>query len=80
MFTIDDFKGLATDIGGIVGQGVSIYEQIKKAGKTTVPTPTATSAPKYNPNVSISDFAAKPYYPLLIGGAALLVIVLLLKK
>lgn len=75
------FKEFMSDIGGVVSQGVGIYEQIKTAGKKTTPTPTPTApVPGSNANLSLKDFAFQPYYPLLIGGAALLVVALLLRK
>jgi hypothetical protein len=36
--------------------------------------------PPINYGISAADFAFKPYYPLLIGGAVLLIVALLLKK
>lgn len=81
MFSIADFKSIASEIGGVINEGVGIYEKVKNAGKNTVPVATVpTPPPAYDPNIGVKDFAFKPYYPLLIIGGVLLVIALVLRK
>lgn len=58
------------------------YQDIKDSNdnKNTNTTVVANPQASYNPNISFSDIMAMPNMPLLLGGAALLVVALVLMK
>ena len=86
---LDGISELLGDVGGLAREAIGVYGDIDSVlnPADTSPSTSAQPAsipgpaqPAYNPNIALSDFAFQPYYPLLIGGAALLIIALMMKK
>ena len=81
---LDGLKGLLSDVGDAAKDAIGTYKDIDDVLNPSGPTPAATQqaapTPPYNPNMTWGDFAFTPNYVLLLGGAALLIVALVLKK
>lgn len=84
MSWLDDLKGIVSDIGGVVKEGVNVYGsvkgQIEGVDKETSKSVTQPAAGTYDPKLKISDFGFTPNWYLLGFGAAVLIIALVLSR
>ncbi len=80
MSFFDELKGWVSEAKDLVSDVTGIFGDIKNVGKTSSTKAEPAQVPAYNPNITAGDFAFQPYYPLLIIGGILLVIVVAIKK
>lgn len=72
------WQNLIGGVGTITGGVADVFEQMEKiegSKPLTLPEP-----PKYDPNLSVRDFAFTPNVKLMIFGGALLLVALVIRK
>ncbi len=67
---------LLSGVGDIAGEALTTWEQLEKF-KTV---PQEPPPPRYDPNLSVSDFAFTPNVKLILIGSGLLILAWMLKK
>lgn len=65
---------LLSGVGDIAGDALTTWERLEKV--RTIP----QEPPRYDPNLSVSDFAFTPNVKLILIGSGLLVLAWMLKK